>query len=113
MQSFLVEITADIFPKTDDLTGNRLVDMILDKAGSKGTGKWTSQEAMNLPVPLPTIDMAVAMRDISVYKDERVQAAEIYKPKIKSFAANKEKLIPQLHDALYAASLIAYAQGLT
>ena len=113
LQSFLVEITADIFPKTDDLTGNRLVDMILDKAGSKGTGKWTSQEAMNLPVPLPTIDMAVAMRDISVYKDERVQAAEIYKPKIKSFTANKEKLISQLHDALYAASLIAYAQGLT
>jgi len=113
LQSFLVEITADIFPKTDDLTGNRLVDMILDKAGSKGTGKWTSQEAMNLPVPLPTIDMAVAMRDISVYKDERMQAAEIYKPKIKSFSANKGKLISQLHDALYAASLIAYAQGLT
>lgn len=113
LQSFLVEITADIFPKADDLTGHRLVDMILDKAGSKGTGKWTSQEAMNLPVPLPTIDMAVAMRDISVYKDERVQAADIYKPKIKSFAATKEKLILQLHDALYAASLIAYAQGLT
>lgn len=113
LQSFLVEITADIFPKTDELTGNRLVDMILDKAGSKGTGKWTSQEAMNLPVPLPTIDMAVAMRDISVYKDERVQAAEIYKPKIKNLAASKEKLILQLQDALYAATLIAYAQGLT
>jgi 6-phosphogluconate dehydrogenase len=112
LQSFLVEITADIFPKTDDLTGNRLVDVILDKAGSKGTGKWTSQEAMNLPVPLPTIDMAVAMRDISVYKEERVVAAGIYKPKIKNVAANKEKLILQLHDALYAASLIAYAQGL-
>ena len=112
LQSFLIEITADIFPKTDELTNNRVVDIILDKAGSKGTGKWTSQEAMNLPVPLPTIDMAVAMRDISVYKDERMQAAEIYKPKIKSFASNKEKLIAQLHDALYAASLIAYAQGL-
>ena len=112
LQSFLVEITADIFPKADELTGNRLVDVILDKAGSKGTGKWTSQEAMDLPVPLPTIDMAVAMRDISVYKDERIQAAEIYKPKIKNFATNREKLIAQLHDALYAASLIAYAQGL-
>jgi len=113
LQSFLVEITADIFPKADEHTGNRLIDVILDKAGSKGTGKWTSQEAMDLPVPLPTIDMAVAMRDISVYKEERMEAAEIYKPKIKSFAANKEKLISQLHDALYAASLIAYAQGLT
>ncbi|MEP7373790.1 MAG: NADP-dependent phosphogluconate dehydrogenase [Chitinophagaceae bacterium] len=113
LQSFLVEITADIFLKTDDITGNRLVDVVLDKAGSKGTGKWTSQEAMDLPVPLPTIDMAVAMRDISVYKDERVQAAEIYKPKIKNLAANKEKLLLQLHDALFAASLIAYAQGLT
>jgi len=68
---------------------------------------------MNLPVPLPTIDMAVAMRDLSSYKDERLQASEIYKPKIKSFAANKEKLIIQLHDTLYTASLIAYAQGLT
>jgi 6-phosphogluconate dehydrogenase len=66
-----------------NFTNNRVVDIILDKAGSKGTGKWTSQEAMNLPVPLPTIDMAVAMRDISVYKDERMQAAEIYKPKDK------------------------------
>ena len=113
LQSFLIEITADIFPKIDDLSNNRVVDMILDKAGSKGTGKWTSQEAMNLPVPLPTIDMAVAMRDLSAYKDERLQAAETYKPKIKSFAANKEKLIIQLHDTLYAASLIAYAQGLT
>jgi 6-phosphogluconate dehydrogenase len=113
LQSFLIEITANIFPKIDDVSNNRVVDMILDKAGSKGTGKWTSQEAMNLPVPLPTIDMAVAMRDLSSYKDERLQASEIYKPKIKSFAANKEKLIIQLHDTLYTASLIAYAQGLT
>jgi 6-phosphogluconate dehydrogenase len=113
LQSFLIEITAAIFPKTDDLTNNRLIDVILDKAGSKGTGKWTSQEAMNLPVPLPTIDMAVAMRDISGYKDERVQAATLYKPKIKNFTANKEKLIQQLHDAFYAATLITYAQGLS
>lgn len=113
LQSFLVEITADIFTKNDEITGSKLVDVILDKAGSKGTGKWTSQEAMNLPVPLPTIDMAVAMRDLSAYKDERVKAAALYKPKIKSFISNKEKLIAQLHDALYAATLITYAQGLT
>ena len=112
LQSFLIEITADIFKTKDDVTGNSLVDMVLDKAGSKGTGKWTSQEAMDLPVPLPTIDMAVAMRDLSVYKDERIAAAALYKPKIKKFTTNKEKLIQQLHDALYASSLICYAQGL-
>ncbi len=113
LQSFLIEITADIFPKKDEHTNNRLIDMILDRAGSKGTGKWTSQEAMNLPVSLPTIDMAVAMRDISGFKDERVKAAALYNPKIKSFIKNKEKLIQQLHDALYAATLITYAQGLS
>ena len=112
LQSFLIEITADIFTKNDELTNNKLVDVILDKAGSKGTGKWTSQEAMNLPIPLPTIDMAVAMRDLSAYKNERVHAAAIYKPKIKTFATNKEKLVLQLRDALYVASLITYAQGL-
>jgi 6-phosphogluconate dehydrogenase len=112
MQSFLIEITAAIFPKKDDITGQHLIDMILDKAGSKGTGKWTSQEAMNLPVPLPTIDMAVTMRDISAYKDERMAAAAIYQPKIKTFAANKEKMIQQVHDALYTATLLCYAQGL-
>ncbi len=113
LQSFLIEITADIFPKKDEQTTNRLIDMILDRAGSKGTGKWTSQEAMNLPVPLPTIDMAVAMRDISGFKDERVKAAALYNPKIKSSIKNKEKLIQQLHDALYTATLITYAQGLS
>jgi 6-phosphogluconate dehydrogenase len=88
------------------------VDVILDKAGSKGTGKWTSQEAMNLAIPAPTIDMAVALRDMSSHKEERVQAGALYKPKIKTFTTNKEKLILQLRDALYAASLITYAQGL-
>ncbi|RYG42431.1 MAG: NADP-dependent phosphogluconate dehydrogenase [Chitinophagaceae bacterium] len=112
LQSFLIEITAGIFPKVDEVTGNRLIDIILDKAGSKGTGKWTSQEAMNLPVSLPTIDMAVAMRDLSGYKKEREQAAQLYKPKIKTFVTNKDKLVQQVGDALYTATLITYAQGL-
>lgn len=112
LQSFLIEITADIFTKKDDMTGNRLVDMILDKAGSKGTGKWTSQDAMDLPVSIPSIDMAVAMRDISVYKDERINAAALYKPQLKKVEKDKEKIIAQLHDALYASMLICYAQGL-
>ncbi len=113
LQSFLLEITADIYTKPDDLTNNRLIDMILDKAGSKGTGKWTSQEAMNLPVPLPTIDMAVAMRDMSGYKDERIKASTLYNQKIKTFSSSKEKIIKQLEDSLYAAMLITYAQGLS
>jgi 6-phosphogluconate dehydrogenase len=112
LKSFLVEITAAVFSENDPLTGNRLVDMILDKAGSKGTGKWTSQEAMDLPVSIPTIDMAVAMRDLSTYKDERVLASGLYKPVIKSFTGDKEKNIQLAHDALYTGILICYAQGL-
>jgi 6-phosphogluconate dehydrogenase len=112
MSSFLLEITADIFLKKDELSNNRLVDMILDKAGSKGTGKWTSQDAMDLPVPVPTIDIAVAMRDLSVYKEERVSAATLYQPKIKTITKNKEKIIQQLHDGLFAATILCYAQGL-
>lgn len=113
MKSFLLEITADIFLKEDDISKNRLVDMILDKAGSKGTGKWTSQDAMDLPVPIPTIDMAVSMRELSVYKDERVAIAAVYQPTIKTISGNKEKYIQQLHDALYCATTICYAQGLS
>ncbi len=112
LQSFLVEITADIFKQADDKTSNRLVDMILDKAGSKGTGKWTSQDAMNLPSPIPVIDMAVSMRNISSFKEERMVAANLYKPTIKPITAKKEVVIKQVHDALYFATVICYAQGL-
>src|SRR4029079_9839386 len=79
MTSYLIGITAEIFAFNDERTGNRLVDMILDKAGSKGTGKWTSQEALDLGVPIPTIDMAVAMRSLSSSKEERISAALLYK----------------------------------
>ncbi len=113
LQSFLVEITAVIFKQPDDKTGNRLVDMIFDKAGSKGTGKWTSQDAMNLPAPIPVIDMAVAMRNISSFKEERMVAAELYKPVIKPITAKKEVVIKQVHDALYFATMMCYAQGLS
>jgi 6-phosphogluconate dehydrogenase len=112
MKSFLLEITASIFQKEDQLTANRLVDMILDKAGSKGTGKWTSQDAMNLPVAVPSIDIAVAFRDLSVYKTEREAAAALYKPRIKKFPGDRDKIIRQLHDALYGATILCYAQGL-
>jgi len=111
LQSFLVEITADIFLQKDDKTDAHLVDVISDKAGSKGTGKWTSQDSMELPVAVPVIDTAVAMRTLSGYKDERVVAAELYGA---SHAISEETqvLIQQVHDALYFATILAYAQGL-
>jgi 6-phosphogluconate dehydrogenase len=112
LQSYLVEITRDIFLQNDAITGNRLVDMILDKAGSKGTGKWTSQDAMELPVAIPTIDMAVAMRTISAFKEERVQAAGIFTPATNTIDADKAALIQETGEALYAATILCYAQGL-
>ncbi|MFL9482145.1 NADP-dependent phosphogluconate dehydrogenase [Chitinophagaceae bacterium LWZ2-11] len=113
LQSFLIEITEKIFLQKDDITGKDLVDVILDRAGSKGTGKWTSQEAMNLPISIPTIDIAVALRDISVYKDERTAAGKLYQPVVTHLEGNKEELINQIGDALFAAIILCYAQGLS
>jgi len=113
LQSFLIEITSDIFLQEDDITGNRLLDMIIDKADFKGTGKWTSQDAMDLPVSIPTIDAAVAARYLSDYKEERVKAATIYKPVIQKITIDSNKFIQQCGEALYAATILCYAQGLT
>jgi 6-phosphogluconate dehydrogenase len=115
LRSFLIEITADIFLQPDDKTSNRLVDMILDKAGAKGTGKWTSQNAMDLGVPIPTIDMAVTMRNISALKEERVQASGLYPSATATglISIPKEQFIQQVHDALVFATVISYAQGLS
>ncbi|REG81085.1 NADP-dependent phosphogluconate dehydrogenase [Algoriphagus antarcticus] len=111
LQSFLVEITAEIFAQKDELTDADLIDMILDKAKQKGTGKWTSQNAMDLGIPVPTIDMAVSMREISALKDERVQADQLYsRPEVAHIA--KEQLISQAEQALYFSFIIAYTQGL-
>ena len=111
LQSFLVEITAEIFLQEDDLGSGRLVDMILDKAKQKGTGKWTSQNAMDLGIPVPTIDMAVSMREISALKSLRVDADSLYdRPKLPTLP--KEELIEQAEKALYFSFVISYAQGL-
>jgi 6-phosphogluconate dehydrogenase len=112
LQSFLVEITKDIFMQPDDKTGKRLVDVILDKAGAKGTGKWTSQDAMERGMPIPSIDMAVTMRNLSSLKDERVQAAKLYSAKAAAITTKKEEFIEQVHDALYFATVISYVQGM-
>jgi len=115
LHSFLIEITAEVFKTQDNDTEDPtdfLVDKILDQAGSKGTGKWTSQEAMDLPVPIPTIDMAVAMRDLSVYKQQRVAAARLYQPTVNSIEITQNDL-NHLENALAFCFTIAYAQGLS
>ncbi|HUS00729.1 MAG TPA: NADP-dependent phosphogluconate dehydrogenase [Chitinophagaceae bacterium] len=113
MISFLLEITTDIFLIKDDKSESKLVDMILDKAGAKGTGKWTSEAALDLPEPIPTIDMAVMMRNISALKEERVKANNLYRPQVKKITTSKEDMVQQLHDALLFATVISYAQGLS
>lgn len=113
LQSFLIDITESIFKTKDPDTGNFLVDMILDQAGSKGTGKWTTQEAANIPVPIPTIDAAVAARNMSVYKDERQKASALYKPQINKMEGAGETLLADLENALAFCFVIAYSQGLS
>src|SRR6218665_1448026 len=112
MNSFLIEITRDIFQQKDDLTDGYLVDKILDKAGAKGTGKWTSEQAMEIGVSIPTIDIAVTSRILSAYKDERILASKLYSEKQIRSPENVESFIQEVGDALYLATLISYAQGL-
>ena len=111
LQSFLVEITAEIFAQKDDLGDGALVDMILDKAKQKGTGKWTSQNAMDLGIPVPTIDVAVSMREISALKEERIVADKLYS-RPEPQAIDKDKLIAMAEESLYFSFIVAYAQGL-
>jgi len=112
MNSFLIEITRDIFKQKDTLTDSDLLDQILDKAGAKGTGKWTSEQAMEIGVSIPTIDIAVTSRILSAYKEERIQAADLYAEKEITTPEDKELFIREIGDALYLATLISYAQGL-
>jgi 6-phosphogluconate dehydrogenase len=112
LHSYLIEITAEIFKTKDEGSNNFLVDEILDQAGSKGTGKWTSQEAMDLPVSIPTIDMAVAMRDLSVYKEQRVNASKIAQSKVAKIEIT-EPILTELENALAFCFVIAYTQGMS
>ena len=112
LQSFLIEITADIFLKKDDGQDSYLIDKILDEAKQKGTGKWTSQDAMEIQVPVPTIDAAVSMRDMSAYKSERELASKIlYGPDFRIEEVN-EPFIRQVENSLYFAMITIYAQGM-
>jgi 6-phosphogluconate dehydrogenase len=112
LNSYLMEITAKIFTRRDDRTDKFLVDMILDKAKQKGTGMWTSWDAMDLQVGTPTIDVAVVMRDLSGYKEEREKAAGVLAGPAPAFQGDKERFVGQVKNALYACMIATYAQGL-
>jgi len=111
LESYLIEITADIFGKTDPETGKQVVDLILDEAKQKGTGKWTSQNALDIGAPTPTINAAVESRIISAYKEERTAAAKLLTGPEPEINGNREETIKTVRDALYAAKVCSYAQG--
>ena len=113
LDSYLIEITADILTRKDDEgTGQPIVDVIMDAAGNKGTGKWTSQSALDLGVPLPLITESVFARYISAYKEERVQASKILSHTNDfTFTGDKKELIEKIREALYFSKIMSYAQG--
>ena len=112
LDSYLIEITASIFRKKDDETGKALLDVILDRAAQKGTGKWTSQSALDLGVPLPLITQAVFARVLSSLKEERVEAAKsLHGPKSTAFDGDRKAFIEAVRRALYLSKIVSYAQG--
>lgn len=112
LDSYLIEITADIFAKLDEETGKPLVELVLDTAAQKGTGKWTSDNALDLGVPLPVITESVFARFMSALKEERVAASKILTgPKVKEINENKEEWVESLRQALYMSKIASYAQG--
>ena len=113
LESFLIEITGQILRVKDEETGKPLVDLVLDKAGQKGTGKWTSDIALDLGIVTPTIDAAVDTRNLSARKEERVEASKQIKgPARGNFSGDRAEMIQAIHDALYASKICSYAQGM-
>ncbi|MGM1020773.1 MAG: NADP-dependent phosphogluconate dehydrogenase [Bacillota bacterium] len=112
LDSYLIEITADIFSQYDSETGKPMVDVILDAAGQKGTGKWTSQSALDLGVPLSMITESVFSRFLSAMKDERIAASKVLSgPNAESFSGDKKEFIESVRKALFASKIVSYAQG--
>lgn len=111
LNSYLIEITADILKKRDEETGKPIMDIILDSAGQKGTGKWASQNALDLGVPVPTIAEAVFARYISALKEERITAEKELSGPRRKMIKNKKRFVEKIHDALYASKICSYAQG--
>ena len=114
LDSFLIEITANIFRRKDPDTGQPLVDVILDRAGQKGTGKWTLQSAIEHGVVISTINAAVEARVLSSMKEQRVRASkELPAPPPFKYEGDRQKLVDAVRDALYASKIMSYAQGFT
>jgi 6-phosphogluconate dehydrogenase len=111
LRSYLVEITAEVLARTDPETGRPLVDLILDEAQQKGTGKWTSQHAFDVGAPIPTINAAVESRILSALKAERVHASRILRGPSPHYHGKKERLVDAVRAALYASKVTSYAQG--
>ncbi|MBI4250540.1 decarboxylating NADP(+)-dependent phosphogluconate dehydrogenase [Candidatus Uhrbacteria bacterium] len=111
LDSYLIQITAEILRKRDSATGNFLIDMILDKAGQKGTGVWTSQTALELGVPIPTLMESTVARAMSAQKKDRIAFSKQLGTPQATTERVTEEFIKFLHDALYAAKMICYAQG--
>ena len=113
LKSYLIDITADILTRKDDLgTGKPIVDVILDRAGNKGTGKWSSQSALELGVPQSLITESVYARYISAMKDERVAASQVLpNPEFDLGDVNKKELVEKIRRALYFSKIMSYAQG--
>jgi 6-phosphogluconate dehydrogenase len=111
LRSYLVEITAEVLARTDPESGRPLVDLILDEAQQKGTGKWTSQHAFDIGAPIPTINAAVESRILSALKAERVHASRILRGPSPHYHGKKERLVDAVRAALYASKVTSYAQG--
>jgi len=113
LSSFLIEITARIFTVIDEETGKPLVDLVLDKAGQKGTGKWTSAVGLEFGIAIPTIQAAIDARVLSSQKEERIEASkQLSGPGSARYSGDKDRLIKAVHDALYASKICSYAQGM-
>jgi 6-phosphogluconate dehydrogenase len=111
LNGYLVEITAEIFRKVDEITGKRLVDVVLDAAHQLGTGMWTSQDALTLHVPTPTIDSAVVTRNLSGLEDQRAALSQRFGKHIQLDSGGREQAIEQARRGLYAAVILTYTQG--
>jgi 6-phosphogluconate dehydrogenase len=111
LESYLIEITADIFTHSDPETGRCILDLVLDEAQQKGTGKWASQNAFDIGAPTPTINAAVESRILSAIKDERIAASKVLGGPDPCITSDPESIISWVRDALYAAKICSYAQG--
>jgi len=112
LKSYLIEITAEVLRKIDPDTGRPLVDVILDEAAQKGTGKWMSQNALDVGAPIPTVNAAVEGRIISALKPQRVEASRFLHGPVPTYAGNRQPLIDAAREGLYASKITSYAQGL-